>query len=185
MINPTVFEFSIFTEDYSKKFKSQEQLLWFMNKKNLDFSKHEISTESPVLLENPSRYFFEEPKILDKKLSLLFWKDFNLNPYNSNFENNLKALIKNFGYKFITNTHPSMLINSSEILSSKLLGDLEIPWYTSILLIDNYEYDLFSSDGDRVVYSLQRNRFEETMDFKLHKRIMNSDEEAILVEKII
>lgn len=119
-----------------------------------------------------SNILFSKPlKMRMRKLILYYDPAFSL-PLN------FKKELMFRGYKFVDDAHPSLLINSNVILTDRMLEQIGIPWYVSILLPSEPIVVL----GVECYFSIQRDMFGNCR-FKMHQADYIPSDCAILVEK--
>lgn len=145
-----------------------------VKKRGLGYRNHELLEKN-----NISKKVFSVPvNSSERKLALLCIDDISWNSYSRDVEDVFIKYIFDLGYKPIVNWHPSLLINSFDVLNEQVFASLGMQWFASILLIHDLQEAIDQVHKD-CVFSIQRNLHL----FGLHKRIF-SEEDSYIVEKV-
>ncbi|MFZ4648780.1 MAG: hypothetical protein ACOYMB_04095 [Patescibacteria group bacterium] len=126
-----------------------------------------------------AKKIFQQPKSKEQKKLVLYFEGAKQSIKSSDLNKHLSGK----GYKIINDPHPSLLINAMDVLTKEILIELELPWFTSILLPTHEKDYMKVSDGTPCIFSIQR-RSDGDRDFKLHAADMVFDNScALLIEK--
>lgn len=169
MENVEIFNFTL----SASKITSIEEF----TKRGLEYRNHEL-----LEVNNISKKVFSRPRdTKEKKLALIHFEKTPWNKYSENAEIAFTKYIHNIGYKTVSAGHPSLLLNSLDVLNQQVFTDLGMKWFESILLVQNLRNIIDNCHKD-CVFSIQRDTGGICL-FGLHKRIF-SEEDAYILEKI-